>query len=89
MKGPTLVHVVTEKGKGYRFAEAAPERFHGIGPFDLTNGVPHSPGKKPTYTQVFGRTMLRLGGENEKIVAILRRGQRHRLKNLPGFSGRF
>lgn len=70
MKGPTLVHVVTEKGKGYRFAEAAPERFHGIGPFDLTNGVPHSPGKKPTYTQVFGRTMLRLGGENEKIVAI-------------------
>jgi 1-deoxy-D-xylulose-5-phosphate synthase len=70
MKGPVLVHVLTEKGKGYRYAEAAPERFHGIGPFDLSNGLPRSKKTGPTYTEVFGRTMLKLAAENPKIVAL-------------------
>lgn len=70
MKGPVLVHVLTEKGKGYRYAEAAPERFHGIGPFDLSNGLPRSKKTSPTYTEVFGRTMLKLAAENPKIVAL-------------------
>ncbi|MEW5784907.1 MAG: 1-deoxy-D-xylulose-5-phosphate synthase [Bacillota bacterium] len=70
MKGPILVHVVTEKGKGYSFAEEAPERFHGVGPFDLTNGLPRGSKKGPTYTEVFGRTLLSLGESDEKVVAI-------------------
>ena len=70
MKGPVLVHVLTEKGKGYRYAEAAPERFHGIGPFDRKNGLPHSKKSGPSYTEVFGKTLLKLAAENPKIVAL-------------------
>jgi len=70
IKGPVLVHVVTEKGKGYGFAEAAPERFHGIGPFDMANGRPRSKKQGPTYTEVFGRTLVRLGEEKPDLVAI-------------------
>ncbi|MGB4682552.1 MAG: 1-deoxy-D-xylulose-5-phosphate synthase [Dethiobacteria bacterium] len=70
MKGPVLVHVLTEKGKGYPHAEAAPERFHGIGPFDLGNGLPRSKKKYPTYTEVFGKTMLKLAAADPKIVAL-------------------
>jgi len=70
MKGPVLVHVVTEKGKGYGFAEEEPERFHGIGPFDMENGLPRSTKNELTYTEVFGRAMLRLGEEKPNLVAI-------------------
>lgn len=70
MKGPVLIHILTEKGKGYSFAEASPERFHGIGPFDLENGLPRSKKTGPTYTEVFGQTMVRLAAENPKIVAL-------------------
>ena len=70
IKGPVLVHVVTEKGKGYGFAEAAPERFHGIGPFDMANGRPRGKKQGPTYTEVFGRTLVRLGEERPDLVAI-------------------
>ncbi len=70
MKGPVLVHVLTEKGKGYGFAEEAPERFHGIGPFDMTNGLPRGKKEGPTYTEIFGRTLMRLGEENPNLVAI-------------------
>jgi 1-deoxy-D-xylulose-5-phosphate synthase len=70
MKGPVMVHVVTEKGKGYHYAEKSPERFHGIGPFDLHNGLPLKKKKIPTYTDIFGSTLLRLSRENPEIVAI-------------------
>lgn len=70
MKGPVLVHVLTEKGRGYRYAEAAPERFHGIGPFDLQNGLPHSKKSGPTYTGVFGQVMVKLAADNPRIVAL-------------------
>lgn len=70
MSGPVLVHVVTEKGKGYHYAEESPEVFHGIGPFDLNNGLPLKKKKNLTYTDIFGRTLLHLGHENPKIVAI-------------------
>ncbi len=70
MKGPVLVHVLTEKGKGYRYAEAAPERFHGIGPFDRENGLPHGKKSSPTYTEVFGKTLLKLAAGDSKIVAL-------------------
>jgi 1-deoxy-D-xylulose-5-phosphate synthase len=71
MEGPVLVHVLTKKGKGYHFAEEDPSRFHGIAPFcvetgSATGGDP----ARPSYTQIFGRTMVRLARENAKVVAI-------------------
>ncbi len=69
MKGPVLVHVVTEKGKGYHYAEQSPEVFHGIGPFDLNNGLLKKK-KSASYTEIFGQTLLKLGHENPKIIAI-------------------
>jgi len=69
MKGPVLVHVVTEKGKGYRYAEQSPEIFHGIGPFDLNNGLQKKK-KSASYTEIFGQTLTRLSRENPKITAI-------------------
>ena len=71
LKGPILVHVVTKKGKGYKFAEQEPSRFHGLGPFDVETGAAsHSPDTPPAYTDVFGGTMVRLASENPRIVAI-------------------
>lgn len=71
MTGPILVHVVTQKGRGYRLAEKDPERFHGIGPFDMATGRPKkSAAATPTYTQVFSDTMLELGGKHENLVAV-------------------
>jgi 1-deoxy-D-xylulose-5-phosphate synthase len=70
LKGPVLLHVLTEKGKGYRYAEKSPEQFHGIGPFNRTNGKPLAHKKNPSYTEIFSRTMVRLGRENEKLIAI-------------------
>lgn len=68
MKGPLFVHVVTIKGKGYLPAETAPERFHGIGPFDPVTGKEKA--KSCSYTEVFGETILRLARQNPKIIAI-------------------
>ncbi len=71
MEGPVLVHVLTKKGKGYPFAEKDPSRFHGIAPFCVETGsAAGGDPARPTYTQVFGRTMVRLARENPKIVAI-------------------
>jgi 1-deoxy-D-xylulose-5-phosphate synthase len=71
MEGPILVHVLTKKGKGYSFAEKDPSRFHGIAPFCVETGSAASGDRaKPTYTQVFGRTIVRLARENPRIVAI-------------------
>jgi 1-deoxy-D-xylulose-5-phosphate synthase len=71
MDRPVLVHVITKKGKGYRFAEEDPARFHGIGPFDIATGEP-VPAKRPrrSYTEVFGQTVLELARENPAIVTI-------------------
>ncbi|SEM25936.1 1-deoxy-D-xylulose-5-phosphate synthase [Syntrophus gentianae] len=73
MEGPVLVHVITRKGKGYEFAEAEPLRFHGIGPFYPETGGAKTAGKSPaapSYTQVFGQTLVQLARENPRIVAI-------------------
>lgn len=68
---PVLVHVLTKKGRGYEFAEKEPSRFHGIGPFCLDTGENISNhGAPPSYTEVFGRTMIELARGDEKIVAI-------------------
>ncbi|HTY13117.1 MAG TPA: 1-deoxy-D-xylulose-5-phosphate synthase [Candidatus Omnitrophota bacterium] len=69
--GPVMIHVLTKKGKGYAPAEADPTRFHGTGPFDIASGRPlKDAGDAPSYTQIFGRTMARLGESNDKLAAI-------------------
>ena len=71
LKGPILVHVRTTKGKGYQPAESDPTGFHGLGKFDPDTGEPKkSVGDVPTYTEVFGETLVRLAKEDQRIVAI-------------------
>jgi 1-deoxy-D-xylulose-5-phosphate synthase len=70
LEGPILVHVVTEKGKGYPPAEANPERFHGVGAFDPVTGNGAGNETLPTYTDVFGDAILGIGRENPNVVAI-------------------
>ncbi|MEO0094898.1 MAG: 1-deoxy-D-xylulose-5-phosphate synthase [candidate division WOR-3 bacterium] len=68
MHGPRLVHIVTKKGKGYKIAEESPERFHGIGPFDIKTGEEKQ--QSISYTKVFGDAIIRFAKENNKIIAI-------------------
>lgn len=70
IKGPVLVHVLTKKGKGYQPAEKNPGRFHGVGPFDQASGKVYKGSNIPSYTDIFGRTMIRLAQKHENIVAI-------------------
>jgi 1-deoxy-D-xylulose-5-phosphate synthase len=71
LKRPVLVHVITKKGKGYKFAEEDPSRFHGIGPFDITTGKNLADSNSdPSYTEMFGKTMVKLAREDSRIVAI-------------------
>ena len=69
--GPTLVHVITTKGKGYPPAEQHPDDYHGLGPFDLITGRPQpAPPGPPTYTAVFGQTLTQMAAVDQRIVAI-------------------
>ena len=61
-----LVHVLTEKGKGYLPAEKMPSKFHGTGPFDIATGQQKSSGDKDTYTDVFAKVMYRMGKRGAK-----------------------
>ncbi|MBC8278210.1 MAG: 1-deoxy-D-xylulose-5-phosphate synthase, partial [FCB group bacterium] len=71
LKGPQILHIITQKGRGYKFAEENSTRFHGLGAFDKTTGAVNGSGAKaPSYTTVFGKTMVELAAENEKIVGI-------------------
>ena len=100
---PSLVHIITKKGKGYRFAEQSPERFHSASPFNIETGkftplekstplekftkqnkshirsieeqardslTGFTPKQSPTYTDIFGESLVELGREDENIVAI-------------------
>ena len=69
MKGPVLVHIITQKGRGYQPALNDPDLFHGIGPFDINTGKqPKKP--LPTYTEIFGEFLLNRAKEDPKVVAI-------------------
>ena len=70
VKGPVLIHVKTQKGKGYGPAERHPARFHGAEPFDIETGIPSNPRDKANYTDVFATVMMKLGQRYENIVAI-------------------
>jgi len=65
-----LVHVITEKGRGYEPAIRHPARFHGAEPFDIETGLPAKKKEKANYTDVFSTVMFKLGARNEKVVAI-------------------
>ncbi|MBP3616877.1 MAG: 1-deoxy-D-xylulose-5-phosphate synthase [Lachnospiraceae bacterium] len=67
---PVLVHVVTEKGKGYGFAKENPSAFHGVEPFDIKTGKHLIPNKGKSYTAVFSEAVCELAKENPKIAAI-------------------
>ena len=71
MRGPIIVHVLTQKGKGYTPAEQNPTPFHGISPFDKITGVPiKKVGSPPSWSKVFGKALVELAEKDEKIVAI-------------------
>ncbi len=69
-KGPVMVHVLTQKGKGYKPAVENPDRFHGIGPFNVNTGEALSKSSVVTYTEIFGKTLCELASKDEKILAI-------------------
>lgn len=69
VKGPVLVHVLTKKGKGYKFAEENPDKFHGISPFNLETGEKTGASNKD-YSKVFGDTLINLASKDKKIVAV-------------------
>ena len=69
-KGPQLVHVVTTKGKGYRHAEQDACRFHGIGSFDKETGRLEKKSGVPSFTQVFGDTVVEIARKRETVVAV-------------------
>lgn len=71
LKGPVLVHVITQKGRGYKFAEENSPTYHGIAPFDVETGqtIP-SAGTAPSYTEIFGRTLIELAAADSRIVAV-------------------
>lgn len=69
IKRPVLLHIVTQKGRGYKHSEEHPKFFHGIGKFDLESGLPVKD-MVQTYSGVFGNTLTALAENNEKICAI-------------------
>ena len=70
VNGAVMIHALTQKGKGYAPAERHPARFHGADPFDVETGLPTRPHTTPSYTDVFSTVMCKLGGRDEKVVAI-------------------
>ena len=70
VKGCVVVHVNTQKGKGFAPAERHPARFHGAEPFDIETGLPTKAKSKANYTDIFSTVMCKLGQRDEKVVAI-------------------
>ncbi len=71
MDEPVLLHVLTKKGKGYRQAEQNPVYFHGVASFDVDTGICRKKaGDGPSYTDVFGQTMVELAKNDDKIIAV-------------------
>lgn len=68
--GPTLIHVITTKGKGYKWAEKYPRKFHGIGAFDTATGETLSK-SGVSYSKVFGDTLTSLASKDDKVVAVV------------------
>lgn len=65
-----LVHVITKKGRGYEPAEQHPDKFHGIGPFEIETGQPKHPKTRPGWSQIFGQAMVAEGAVCDRLVGI-------------------
>jgi 1-deoxy-D-xylulose-5-phosphate synthase len=70
LKGPTLMHVITRKGKGYEQAEEKADVWHGAKPFNISTGEFHKKKANPAYTSVFADALIQLAQEDEKIIGI-------------------
>jgi 1-deoxy-D-xylulose-5-phosphate synthase len=72
LRGPVLLHILTVKGKGYGPAEKDPAHFHGVGSFEIATGTSQKTSQKtiPSYTSIFGQTMVDLGQRNKQVFAI-------------------
>jgi 1-deoxy-D-xylulose-5-phosphate synthase len=69
-KKAVVVHVLTKKGKGYHLAEKYPARYHSVDPFEIQSGQPLKAEKSISYTKIFSEAMIKLGRENDRVVAI-------------------
>jgi 1-deoxy-D-xylulose-5-phosphate synthase len=68
---PTLVHIVTQKGKGYHIAEQLPVKYHGVTQFDVSTGAFHkAPASAPSYTSVFGKALCELAEKDSRVIGI-------------------
>ena len=67
--GPVLIHVLTKKGKGYKYAEENPDKFHAIAPFNIETGELKKP-KGKDYSKAFGDKLIELASKDERIVAV-------------------
>ncbi|MBC8287623.1 MAG: 1-deoxy-D-xylulose-5-phosphate synthase, partial [Nitrospinae bacterium] len=70
LKGPTLMHVITRKGKGYEQAEEKADVWHGAKPFNVSTGEFHKKKANPAYTNVFADALIKLAKEDEKVIGI-------------------
>ena len=70
MSGPILVHVITKKGKGYKYAEEMPDKFHGVGPFCVETGEVTKSSSVISYSKSFGDAMMKFADDDACIVAI-------------------
>lgn len=70
MKGPVLLHVVTQKGRGYRYAERNPGKFHGVSAFNVRTGKSKSAPVSTNFSEVFGKSIVNLAKEDNSICAI-------------------
>lgn len=68
-QGPVLIHVLTEKGRGYELAMRHPARFHGAAPYEIETGLPKSKGN-PSYTDIFSTVMRKFGDREPDVVAV-------------------
>ena len=66
VNGAVVVHVQTEKGRGYQPAEEHPDRFHGTGPFDIPSGQPLVKKEKPNYTDVFSTVITKIAAKDDR-----------------------
>ncbi len=70
IEGPKLIHILTQKGKGYKNAELEPNKFHGIAPFERETGNVLTSISHPSYSHVFGETLQQMADKDSRIVAV-------------------
>lgn len=70
MRGPVIIHTITKKGKGYKYAEKHPDKFHSVGVFDLKTGKKLSSSNGKTYSQIFSEALMDVAEQNQSVVAI-------------------